>query len=94
MTVFVRTSQSGLRIGIRTPKSIGNAVKRNRARRIIREIFRRNKCRISGGFEIVCIARDNILRNIYEQNVLEFMSILLKAGCLKDFKERADSSDR
>ena len=93
MTVFIRTTQSGLRIGIRTPKSIGNAVKRNRARRIVREIFRRNKFRFSGGFEIVCIAKEYILRNNLERNNLEFMNILGKAGCLKDSKERADYSN-
>lgn len=45
-TFYIRQKEEAPpRIGIVTPGKIGNAVKRNRAKRIIRESFRKNKKR-------------------------------------------------
>ncbi len=83
LVLFVRSNGKGLRIGVSTPRRIGNAVKRNRARRIIKEIFRLNKSQITEQFEIVCIAREGLLRNTLQQNTIELLGLLKRAGCLK-----------
>ena len=44
-------------MGITTSKKIGNAVERNRARRIIRAAFRDNLPDIKGGYDLVFVAR-------------------------------------
>lgn len=44
------------RIGVITSRKVGNAVERNRARRIIREIFRRNRDSMPAGLDYVVIA--------------------------------------
>lgn len=46
-----------LRVGITTSKKIGNAVKRNRSRRIIREAFREVSPLIRRGYDIIIVAR-------------------------------------
>jgi len=43
------------RLGIAATKKLGGAVRRNRAKRLIREVFRRNK--IAPGFDIVIVPK-------------------------------------
>jgi ribonuclease P protein component len=47
------------RLGIAATKKLGGAVVRNRAKRLIREVFRRNK--IAPGFDIVVIPKRPLL---------------------------------
>ena len=46
-----------IRVGITTSKKTGNAVKRNRSRRIIREAARQLLPELSGGYDLVFVAR-------------------------------------
>ena len=53
-TVFVRPN--GLpqsRLGVTTPARLGNAVLRNRLRRRLREVFRRHRAQLPGGWDIL-----------------------------------------
>ena len=45
------------RLGIAVSKRIGNAVQRNRVKRIIREVFRLNKKMFPEGYDVVIAAR-------------------------------------
>ncbi|MGH9469406.1 MAG: ribonuclease P protein component [Terriglobia bacterium] len=53
-TIFYRSNGfRRTRLGITTPRALGNAVLRNRIRRRLREVFRRNQAAIPPGWDIV-----------------------------------------
>ena len=55
-TVFMLPTDRGVgRLGIAATKKLGGAVQRNRVKRLIREVFRRNK--IADGFDVVVIPK-------------------------------------
>ena len=54
-TLKNRTGQ--VRVGITTSKKIGNAVQRNRSRRVIREAYRGLASRVRPGVDLVFVAR-------------------------------------
>jgi len=47
------------RLGVAATRKLGNAVVRNRAKRLIRDVFRRNKP--APGFDIVIVAKRDLL---------------------------------
>ena len=59
-TAFVLANERPIgRLGIAATKKLGGAVRRNRAKRLIREVFRRNK--IAPGFDVVVIPHRELL---------------------------------
>ncbi len=52
-----KNRQQNVRVGITTSKKIGNAVKRNRARRVIREAVRPLIKDVKNGYDIILVAR-------------------------------------
>jgi ribonuclease P protein component len=59
-TVFLLpTSLDFARLGIAATKKLGGSVVRNRAKRLIREVFRRNK--IARGLDVVIVPRRELL---------------------------------
>ncbi len=54
---LTRNRVKARRVGITTSKKIGNAVQRNRARRVIREAYRGLAPRVKRGFDLVLVAR-------------------------------------
>jgi len=59
-TVFILANDGAVgRLGIAATRKLGGAVQRNRAKRLIREVFRRNK--IAPGFDVVVIPKRDLL---------------------------------
>ena len=60
-TVFMLPNESGGlgRLGIAATKKLGGSVQRNRAKRLIREVFRRNK--IAYGLDVVVVPKRELL---------------------------------
>lgn len=57
VTYVLKNRRHTLRMGITTSKKTGNAVHRNRARRVIREAFRTMPGEIRTGFDLIFVAR-------------------------------------
>ena len=58
LVTYVMKNRAGFnRVGITSGKKIGNAVKRNRARRLIREAYRQLRPQVAEGFDLVFVAR-------------------------------------
>ena len=59
-TVFILPNEGPVgRLGIAATRKLGGAVQRNRAKRLIREVFRRNK--IAQGFDVVVVPKRELL---------------------------------
>ena len=60
-TLFILPNKLDVgRLGIAATKKLGGAVQRNRAKRLIREVFRHNK--IASGFDIVVVPKRDLLQ--------------------------------
>ena len=67
LTIFVRPN--GLpfsRLGITTSKRVGKAVRRNRARRLVRESFRSIAPRLATGLDVVTVGRPGLGEATYQ----------------------------
>ncbi|HEX3025978.1 MAG TPA: ribonuclease P protein component [Clostridia bacterium] len=57
VTYVLKNRNNTVRIGITTSKKTGNAVKRSRARRVIREAFRTMERSVKPGYDFIFVAR-------------------------------------
>ncbi|MBQ9517173.1 MAG: ribonuclease P protein component [Eubacterium sp.] len=57
LVTYAMRSRGGVRYGITTSKKIGNAVQRNRSRRVIRAALSELEGQIGGSWDIVFVAR-------------------------------------
>lgn len=75
MSVFFHQNDTGAaRLGIAATRKIGGAVGRNRAKRRVRELFRRN--RIADSLDIVVIPRRELITAPFERIETEFRALL------------------
>ena len=75
MTMFVSPNgRAGARLGIAATRKMGSAVVRNRAKRLVRDLFRHHKP--PGGFDIVVVPRREMLDASYVTLEAEFRALL------------------
>ena len=74
------------RLGITTGVKLGKAVKRNYARRRIRELYRTNEDKLLPGYDVV-VARYRILTGQYAEAQRSFLQLMKKLGLLQQKKE-------
>ena len=75
-------ADSTYRLGVVTSGKIGNAVVRNRARRLLREAFRRHQHDFTQPVDLVLVARASIVGKGFADVEKDFLTILRKAGLL------------
>ena len=72
------------RFGVAASRSVGNAVKRNRAKRRIREIIRPRISSIINGWDIIFLARHAIQNASYTELQAALDELITRAGLQKD----------
>ena len=77
-----RTGRPENRLGITTGVKLGNAVKRNRARRRIRALYRTHEQKLPVGYDIVIVARARVIYGRYSELVRSFEQQMKKLGLM------------
>ena len=91
LVVYVlRNRQKEVRIGITTSKKIGNAVQRNRARRLIRESCRKIISDIKPGYDIVMVARKRTVQVKCDVVLKALTKMLSEANILKKDEKKQE----
>jgi ribonuclease P protein component len=80
-TVFLRSNgRAQSRLGITVPARVGKAVRRNRIKRRLREIFRLNRSAIPAGWDIVVNPRAQAAEAEFGRLQREFLRLMPKAA--------------
>jgi ribonuclease P protein component len=82
LAVLGADEDNGVRAGFITSRAIGNAVKRNRVRRRLREIVRRHQHEIVAGTSIVTVARAAAADVTYRELEDEWLRLAKRASIL------------
>ena len=79
------------RVAVSAGRSVGNAVHRNRAKRLIREAVRPLLPEIAPGWDIVLIARQPLAGAVFSQAREALLTLMRKAKLLIEVDERGRS---
>ena len=71
------------RLGVVTSRKIGGATVRNRARRLLREAFRRHQFELRQPMDLVLVARHSIGTKRFADTERDYLTALHRAGALK-----------
>ena len=84
MVLFLHAARdASLRLGVVASKKVGNAIARGRAKRRLREAFRRNRARFGGTTDdVVLVARRSILAAPWAEVVADLLKLAAQAGLL------------
>ena len=85
VAVYARPNKRGVnRVGFTAGKRLGNAVMRNRAKRLMRESYRLLEDRISGTHDMVIVARNRAAGKTYDQISRDMKYVLASLKILSE----------
>jgi ribonuclease P protein component len=92
-TIFARANDQPVsRLGITVSRKIGKAVRRNRAKRLIREVFRKNKARLPRPLDLVVNVKEAIRDADYRAVEAEFLRLIERMS--RDLCDRKPAPSR
>lgn len=78
--IFIRKNTLNInRFGIVCSKKVGKAVIRNRAKRQLREIIRKNMDQLHTGYDIILICRSSIRGEAFKDIEKDFLNLMKRA---------------
>lgn len=80
---LVTPDQSRSRLGVVVSRRLGRATVRNRAKRLLREVFRRHQWDLARPVDLVLVARPSIVGKPYGQVEADFLQAMRLAGLLR-----------
>ena len=83
VVLYVRPSAGAPRAAFVSSRSVGGAVVRNRARRLLREAWRRVRLEVPAGWDAVLVARPGIGGAKAQEVTAEVAELLLAAGVIR-----------
>ena len=87
VTLYVTPSKTKyVKVGFAVTKKIGHAIKRNLFRRRLREIMRKQLPNLKQNYNIIVVARDQIVQYEFGFIEREVINLLTKANLYKDEK--------
>jgi ribonuclease P protein component len=69
-------SVGNARLGITVPKKVGNAVRRNRIKRVLRDVFRRHRASVTGSLDLVVNAFPKANQRTTQELETEFLDLI------------------
>jgi ribonuclease P protein component len=75
------------RFGVIAGRSVGNAVQRNRAKRLVREAVRPLLTKIHPGWKVIIISRKPILKENFTDIINCLQQLFFKAGLINESNE-------
>jgi ribonuclease P protein component len=94
MVLWLRRGEdASLRLGVVASRKVGNAVKRARARRILREAYRRNRHLFSGSHDVVLVARRALLSAQWDDVVAELLRLAGGIGLIDESPPQTGKDD-
>ena len=80
--IFQPSDQPHLRVGVTAGKTVGQAVRRNRAKRLLRAAMQSLVLDLAPGSDILLVARQPLAQSTLEQTRAALLSLLRRAGLI------------